>query len=580
MKTCCVKGCDTSRYITLKYYAFFNFPLDNEDLLKKWLNQIGQPDLKPKHHQICSVHFKNDDILWRPDGLPPSLNPTAVPTIFPPQESNTATPQSGTSTFLEAISTESILKSSNKENNGNSKFPLIIIPTQYLFPYPPLIPYAIPTQFSPQFSTQFHPQNQLQTHQSFQINSQNSLPNQPVSQIISQSSQHTQPITQIHFQDLLLSEPVPQMKPLNLLQTQPVLQIDSQNSLSTQLPHIDPKCSAQLVQYMQSFNAMNSALSIQLAQQVTTQNPAIIGQFAQDKAQTLEKSSQVSKIKETPNLMDISLDSNTNDNETGKAINIAQDSMKISQIPSSNGRNFVPTEDSGPPESLKNTSLRFYSKKKARNPFPNDPKSAMTSQKSGVEKDLKNLFSEELKIEKNLQVTMLNPMNLSEIKEEKPDVSFAEKSNILQQISGENCPKVTFPLEKEFQEEEVFARRFTKPDYLLIPKKTKFANPKHMDHTRRPTLRISIKKLCNVPLESKNFNEKENSSDEQKSITIENHATNKSVTFRLDSRTGEIIVKNQDIIPTRRRRDRNTGRKRKRRFFTGRKSSSALRKRA
>ncbi|KYQ51654.1 hypothetical protein ALC60_09242, partial [Trachymyrmex zeteki] len=46
---------------------YFRFPLSREDHLKKWIEAIGQTDLKPsKNHVICSTHFTTDDFMDRP----------------------------------------------------------------------------------------------------------------------------------------------------------------------------------------------------------------------------------------------------------------------------------------------------------------------------------------------------------------------------------------------------------------------------------------------------------------------------------------------------------------------------------
>lgn len=64
------------------FYLNFRFPLHDEELLQKWLNQIRIPNWIPLDiHQICSTHFHTDDIDFTP--RLPVLKNNAVPIIFP-----------------------------------------------------------------------------------------------------------------------------------------------------------------------------------------------------------------------------------------------------------------------------------------------------------------------------------------------------------------------------------------------------------------------------------------------------------------------------------------------------------------
>lgn len=61
----------------------FRFPLNREDHLKKWIEAIGQADLKPtKVDVICSAHFIANDFMVRPGARDVRLNYLAVPSIF------------------------------------------------------------------------------------------------------------------------------------------------------------------------------------------------------------------------------------------------------------------------------------------------------------------------------------------------------------------------------------------------------------------------------------------------------------------------------------------------------------------
>ena len=78
-----------------KSTSFYHFPLDNQELLDRWLKAIPRKNFQPtKHSLICSINFCQEDIMIiREDSSPrrhksellmrPRLRTDAIPMIFP-----------------------------------------------------------------------------------------------------------------------------------------------------------------------------------------------------------------------------------------------------------------------------------------------------------------------------------------------------------------------------------------------------------------------------------------------------------------------------------------------------------------
>ncbi|XP_077258378.1 uncharacterized protein LOC143895245 isoform X2 [Temnothorax americanus] len=63
MTLCSVKNCK-SNHRSGSSIHFFRFPLNNENLLNRWIAVVGKADWKPKKtSRICSLHFSEKDII-------------------------------------------------------------------------------------------------------------------------------------------------------------------------------------------------------------------------------------------------------------------------------------------------------------------------------------------------------------------------------------------------------------------------------------------------------------------------------------------------------------------------------------
>ncbi|XP_025206733.1 uncharacterized protein LOC112602713 isoform X2 [Melanaphis sacchari] len=79
---CIIQGCDKTFLKDGKKTLFFKFPLENQIMLKKWINSIGLPNWQPTvTDRICSDHFENNDVL-KINGVY-SLNNDAIPSTKP-----------------------------------------------------------------------------------------------------------------------------------------------------------------------------------------------------------------------------------------------------------------------------------------------------------------------------------------------------------------------------------------------------------------------------------------------------------------------------------------------------------------
>lgn len=85
---CAVDGCKSSKRRD-KHLTFFHLPV-NEERRKTWAELIGRPDLarpeiKPKSHYVCCLHFEKSVIIHipqlRPDALPTKLLPSLPTTL-------------------------------------------------------------------------------------------------------------------------------------------------------------------------------------------------------------------------------------------------------------------------------------------------------------------------------------------------------------------------------------------------------------------------------------------------------------------------------------------------------------------
>jgi hypothetical protein len=77
---CVIPGCNSTGYTK----ALFNFPIDDLNLLEKWINQIAILDWDLKDLRlsfICEDHFNVEKVLIGSD-LSKQLVTGAVPTIF------------------------------------------------------------------------------------------------------------------------------------------------------------------------------------------------------------------------------------------------------------------------------------------------------------------------------------------------------------------------------------------------------------------------------------------------------------------------------------------------------------------
>ncbi|XP_072260904.1 uncharacterized protein [Pyxicephalus adspersus] len=82
MKTCVVHGCRNTIFKACKK-KFFRFPLNDPELLSKWIVAVHRKYWKPStSSRICSDHFTDKDYLLCPDAKDPQLRHDAVPSIF------------------------------------------------------------------------------------------------------------------------------------------------------------------------------------------------------------------------------------------------------------------------------------------------------------------------------------------------------------------------------------------------------------------------------------------------------------------------------------------------------------------
>jgi len=80
--SCSGFGC-TNRRIKGGSIQFHKFPLNNPELLKKWLIEIRRKNFMPtKYSSICSEHFKLEDYQIRPLATVKLLKTDAFPSIF------------------------------------------------------------------------------------------------------------------------------------------------------------------------------------------------------------------------------------------------------------------------------------------------------------------------------------------------------------------------------------------------------------------------------------------------------------------------------------------------------------------
>jgi len=77
------KGPDLLNELLILYFDItLRFPLENKNMLKKWVDSIGLTNWQPTDtDRICSDHFENDDILMTNDIY--GLNNDAIPSIKP-----------------------------------------------------------------------------------------------------------------------------------------------------------------------------------------------------------------------------------------------------------------------------------------------------------------------------------------------------------------------------------------------------------------------------------------------------------------------------------------------------------------
>lgn len=68
--------------LILYYDITLRFPLENKNMLNKWVDSIGLSNWQPTiADRICSDHFENDDVIMTNDIY--TLNNEAIPSIKP-----------------------------------------------------------------------------------------------------------------------------------------------------------------------------------------------------------------------------------------------------------------------------------------------------------------------------------------------------------------------------------------------------------------------------------------------------------------------------------------------------------------
>ncbi|KAG8041829.1 hypothetical protein G9C98_007133 [Cotesia typhae] len=83
MNRCCIIECESNKLSPDKKIFCFNFPFEDQNLLQKWITQIGRKDWTPKEDdKLCVMHFPSLEIETVV-GRDPKLKAGAVPTIFP-----------------------------------------------------------------------------------------------------------------------------------------------------------------------------------------------------------------------------------------------------------------------------------------------------------------------------------------------------------------------------------------------------------------------------------------------------------------------------------------------------------------
>ena len=81
--SCAAYGC-SERKGNDPNLSFHQFPHNNPERLKKWIQAIRRKDWKPtKHSSICGKHFTESSFVVRPGKHGKRLYDHAVPSIFP-----------------------------------------------------------------------------------------------------------------------------------------------------------------------------------------------------------------------------------------------------------------------------------------------------------------------------------------------------------------------------------------------------------------------------------------------------------------------------------------------------------------
>ncbi|KAM3936790.1 uncharacterized protein RB166_000772 [Leptodactylus fuscus] len=84
VKTCAVPGCHNAYYQGCQQ-LFFRFPVNDPELLSKWLGVIHHEKhtcTSTTSSSICSDHFTEKDYILYPGATVPRLGPEAVPSLF------------------------------------------------------------------------------------------------------------------------------------------------------------------------------------------------------------------------------------------------------------------------------------------------------------------------------------------------------------------------------------------------------------------------------------------------------------------------------------------------------------------
>lgn len=315
-----------------------------------------------------------------------------------------------------------------------------------------------------------------------------------------------------------------QFHPQNQLQTQLVATIDPPSLLQPlQFPGINLQTPGQLIQVLPQLEAVNSVDKDSGGGCGATETSVTIAQVSQPqfpRINDLQTPGQSMQLLAEPQVV------NSIDKDARGGCAAIETSVTPAQIQQPNGHDSVPIPE-----------------------FPE------TSNSTGSQEIILRWCSER-------ETTSSTSMELADNENTPNQVPEPKKLENCENFAEE--PEVKFPMSPEVvYEQEIHVARVLRPDFLIIPKKTISDDfSKGLERTKKPILRISVNKFYGMLKCSTGENSLEEQNRPGESITIKNHVTHKSVTFRLDPSTGDIVEEKHDIVRSpKKNRSRNRRRK-------------------